>query len=30
MIGLLKYGSGMPFHREEKLQGSMGLPLRQA
>lgn len=27
MIGLLKYGSGMPFHREEKLQASVGVPL---
>jgi transposase len=27
MIGLLKYGTGMPFNREEKLQGSMGIPL---
>jgi transposase len=27
MIGLLKYGSGMPFHREEKLQASLGVPL---
>ena len=27
MIALLKYGSGMPFHREEKLQASVGIPL---
>ena len=27
MIALLKYGSGMPFNREEKLQGSVGIPL---
>ena len=27
MIGLLKYGTGMPFNREEKLQGSLGIPL---
>ena len=27
MIALLKYGSGMPFNREEKLQGSLGIPL---
>jgi len=27
MIALLKYGSGMPFHREEKLQESLGVPL---
>ena len=27
MIGLLKYGTGMPFNREEKLQGSVGIPL---
>jgi transposase len=27
MIAVLKYGSGMPFHREEKLQGSLGIPL---
>ena len=27
MIALLKYGSGMPFHREEKLQASLGIPL---
>jgi transposase len=27
MIALLKYGAGMPFHREEKLQGSLGIPL---
>lgn len=27
MIALLKYGSGMPFHRIEKLQESFGIPL---
>jgi hypothetical protein len=27
MIGLLKYGSGMPFNRLEGLQGSLGIPL---
>ena len=27
MIALLKYGSGLPFHRLERLQGSMGIPL---
>jgi hypothetical protein len=27
MIGLLKYGSGLPFNRLEGLQGSMGVPL---
>jgi rubredoxin len=27
MIGLLKYGSGMPFYRIEKLQASLGIPL---
>ena len=27
MIAMLKYGSGMPFHRIEKLQESMGVPL---
>ena len=27
MIGVLKYGAGVPFHREEKLQGSLGIPL---
>ena len=27
MIALLKYGTGMPFNREEKLQGSLGIPL---
>lgn len=30
MIGLLKYGAGMPFNRIEKLQGSMGIPLPAA
>ncbi len=27
MIALLKYGSGFPFNRLEKLQGSLGIPL---
>jgi transposase len=27
MIALLKYGTGMPFHRAEKLQESLGIPL---
>ncbi|MBM4093869.1 MAG: IS66 family transposase [Planctomycetes bacterium] len=27
MVALLKYGNGMPFHREEKLQESLGVPL---
>jgi transposase len=27
MIALLRYGSGFPFHRLERLQGSMGIPL---
>ena len=27
MIGLLKYGCGMPFYRLEKLQASLGIPL---
>jgi transposase len=27
MIALLKYGTGMPFNREEKLQGGLGIPL---
>ena len=27
MIGLLRYGSGLPFNRLEGLQGSMGIPL---
>ena len=27
MIGLLKYGSGMPFNRIEGLQGNVGVPL---
>jgi len=27
MIALLKYGNGMPFNRDEKLQGSLGIPL---
>src|SRR4051794_13847091 len=27
MIGLLKYGSGLPFHRLDGLQGGLGVPL---
>ena len=27
MIALLKYGSGMPFNRAERLQASLGIPL---
>jgi transposase len=27
MIGLLRYGSGLPFHRLERLQQSLGVPL---
>ncbi len=27
MIAVLKYGAGMPFHRDEKLQASLGIPL---
>lgn len=27
MVGLLRYGSGMPFYRLERLQQSLGLPL---
>lgn len=27
MIALLKYGTGMPFHRAEKTQASLGIPL---
>ena len=27
MIALLKYGSGLPFNRLERLQGSLGIPL---
>jgi transposase len=27
MIALLKYGYGMPFHRQEMLQGNLGIPL---
>ena len=30
MIALLKYGSGFPFHRLQRLQGSMGIPLPSA
>ena len=27
MMALLKYGTGLPFHRQEKLQQSLGIPL---
>ncbi len=27
MIGLLKYGSGLPFNRLQRLQGTLGMPL---
>lgn len=27
MIGLLKYGSGLPFNRLQRLQGNLGIPL---
>jgi transposase len=27
MVALLKYGSGFPFHRLERLQGNLGIPL---
>ena len=30
MVGLLKYGSGMPFNRLRRLQGSVGIPLPAA
>ncbi len=30
MIALLKYGSGLPFHRLDRLQGSLGIPLPAA
>jgi len=30
MIALLKYGSGMPFNRLERLEGSLGIPLPAA
>jgi transposase len=30
MIGLLKYGAGLPFHRIEKLQAGLGIPLPAA
>jgi hypothetical protein len=30
MIGLLKYGTGMPFNRLERLEGSLGIPLPAA
>lgn len=30
MVGLLKYGAGLPFNRIEKLQASMGIPMPAA
>jgi hypothetical protein len=30
MVALLKYGSGVPFYRLERLQGSLGIPLPAA
>jgi transposase len=30
MIGLLKYGTGLPFHRLERLQAGLGIPLPAA
>jgi len=30
MIALLKYGTGLPFHRLERLQGNLGIPLPAA
>src|SRR2546429_9874521 len=30
MIALLKYGSGLPFNRLERLQGNLGIPLPAA
>ena len=30
MIGMLKYGAGLPFNRIEKLQASMGIPMPAA
>ncbi len=30
MIALLKYGYGMPFHRQETLEGHLGIPLSDA
>src|SRR5207244_12615094 len=30
MIALLKYGSGLPFRRLERLQGNLGIPLPAA
>jgi hypothetical protein len=30
MIGLLKYGTGLPFHRLERLEQSLGIPLPAA
>jgi transposase len=30
MVALLKYGSGLPFNRQQRLQGSVGVPLPAA
>lgn len=30
MIALLKYGSGLPFNRQQRLQGNLGIPLPAA
>jgi len=30
MLALLRYGYGMPFHRQETLQGNLGIPLPDA
>jgi transposase len=30
MVALLKYGSGLPFNRQQRLQGSLGIPLPAA
>jgi hypothetical protein len=30
MVAILKYGTGMPFKRLEKLEGQMGIPLPAA
>ena len=30
MIALLKYGTGMPFNRMERLEGQLGIPLPAA
>jgi hypothetical protein len=27
MVALMKYGSGFPFHRLERLEGNLGIPL---